>query len=265
MNKYVLGIDTTTEISSIALGDKSEVWLGNRNQSMDLLPKIDNLLKKNKISFDQIKGVVVVNGPGSYTGIRIGVSVANALGLALNVPVKMVDGLRAQVQLLIINYELRKKSRKSIKSIKSKGDNEDFQIFSMISAGGTRVYGRGYQLIIKNEQLTIAEEGEYFIGEVEDFIRGFDNSRDFFVGEVGLEVREKLLITNYQLQGVSEKNKVKNSELKSKMNGSNNLLFLNEENNKGRAWAGVQMFDKLKKIKNNIAIPMYLREAVRKG
>lgn len=55
--------------------------------SQVLLPKIVELLEKNKVEFKDLKGVEVSVGPGSFTGLRVGASVAQALGYALNIPV----------------------------------------------------------------------------------------------------------------------------------------------------------------------------------
>lgn len=55
--------------------------------SQKLLPFIDEVLKKEGKSVEDISEVEVNTGPGSFTGLRIGVSVANALGWALDVPV----------------------------------------------------------------------------------------------------------------------------------------------------------------------------------
>lgn len=56
-------------------------------KSQETLPLIDKLLKEKKVKLNQINEIKVKTGPGSFTGLRVGVSVANALGVALNIPV----------------------------------------------------------------------------------------------------------------------------------------------------------------------------------
>ncbi len=56
-------------------------------QSEDLLTAIDGILKKEKISLQDINKILVNQGPGSYTGVRVGVTVANTLSWSLNLPV----------------------------------------------------------------------------------------------------------------------------------------------------------------------------------
>lgn len=57
------------------------------SQSEKLLQAVDDLLKKNALNKDCLKSIVVFCGPGSYTGIRVGVTTANFLALGLNIPV----------------------------------------------------------------------------------------------------------------------------------------------------------------------------------
>lgn len=52
-----------------------------------VLPLLETLLKKHGLQVKDITGIEVNTGPGSFTGIRVGISIANALGFLLNVPV----------------------------------------------------------------------------------------------------------------------------------------------------------------------------------
>ncbi|MCL5795850.1 MAG: tRNA (adenosine(37)-N6)-threonylcarbamoyltransferase complex dimerization subunit type 1 TsaB [Patescibacteria group bacterium] len=88
---YLL-IDTSSEKNWLAINDgKNNIqeisWSAYKNQSRDLLPKIDLLLKKNELAPRDLKGIGVFRGPGSFTGLRVGISVANALAWSLNIPV----------------------------------------------------------------------------------------------------------------------------------------------------------------------------------
>lgn len=59
----------------------------NEYGSQVLLPLITKLLKKHKLDFKDLKGIELETGPGSYTGLKVGAAVANALGFSLNIPV----------------------------------------------------------------------------------------------------------------------------------------------------------------------------------
>lgn len=66
--------------------------------SQVLLPMIDKILKKNKVKVGDLKSIEVNPGPGSFTGTRVGVSVANALSFALNIP---LNGKKGKIVLPI--------------------------------------------------------------------------------------------------------------------------------------------------------------------
>ncbi len=62
-------------------------WLADRQLADHLHVEIKKILKKNKLTFDNLTGIVVFEGPGSFTGLRIGITVANALAYSLQIPV----------------------------------------------------------------------------------------------------------------------------------------------------------------------------------
>jgi tRNA threonylcarbamoyladenosine biosynthesis protein TsaB len=74
-----------------------------REKSQKLLSFIVEVLKKEKKKFEDITEIEVNPGPGSFTGLRVGVSVANALGWTLDVPVNGKDLKKGEVTK--IKYE----------------------------------------------------------------------------------------------------------------------------------------------------------------
>lgn len=68
-----------------------EAW---QAQSEHMIPEIDNLLKKYSLTRKDISGVVTSIGPGSYTGVRISLTIAKVIALCLDVPVYPVSSLR---------------------------------------------------------------------------------------------------------------------------------------------------------------------------
>lgn len=94
----VLWIDTATDHLFLALvidgdvvGLKSEE--GKQNHSVRIVPLIQELLSKHQISLKDVSEVVVGIGPGSYTGVRIGVSIAKMIGYLNSIPVKEISTL----------------------------------------------------------------------------------------------------------------------------------------------------------------------------
>lgn len=90
-----------TVILSIDTANNKEIKVGlaidgkeqSLEQSLDtkkaqvVLPLIEQLLQKNKLSLQDVTEIQVNPGPGSFTGLRVGVTIANTLGFLLKVPI----------------------------------------------------------------------------------------------------------------------------------------------------------------------------------
>ncbi len=94
----LLAIDTATECCSAALWVDGQLYSRSsvqpRMHAELILPYIDELLIEANISKSDIQGLIVGQGPGAFTGVRIGVAVAQGLALALNIPVVPVSNLK---------------------------------------------------------------------------------------------------------------------------------------------------------------------------
>ena len=64
-----------------------------RNHSDYTMELIKNILESNNLTVKDLKEILVINGPGSFTGVRIGVTIAKMLGYTLNIPVKTMDSI----------------------------------------------------------------------------------------------------------------------------------------------------------------------------
>lgn len=98
----ILGIETSTPIGSIALIDDEEIifeynYQGKLEHSTWLMPAIDRLLKDANISCQEIEGIAVSSGPGSFTGLRIGVSTVKGLAQGLGIPIIGISTLDSLV------------------------------------------------------------------------------------------------------------------------------------------------------------------------
>ena len=90
-NALELSLDTASEMASIALSREGRLlaeltWRCDRDHSRQLLPAIDGLLGRRQVSKDDLTAVFVCLGPGSYAGMRTGVSTAKGLAFALDLP-----------------------------------------------------------------------------------------------------------------------------------------------------------------------------------
>ncbi len=96
----VLSIDSATESASCAVLDNEkllgEVSLNNKKQhSVVLMPLVDNLLKNLQLTIKDIDGFVVSKGPGSFTGLRIGMSMIKGLSQGSKKPFVSISSLDA--------------------------------------------------------------------------------------------------------------------------------------------------------------------------
>src|SRR5688572_23118107 len=87
----ILNIDTATENATISISENENVvnFLSSNNQkdhASFLQPAIKQLLALNNFSIEQLNAISVTIGPGSYTGLRVGLATAKGLCYALNIP-----------------------------------------------------------------------------------------------------------------------------------------------------------------------------------
>jgi len=95
---YILNIETSTEVCSVTLASNGQLLYKKEsteglNHSKVLTVFIDELFKENNLKTESIDAVAVSKGPGSYTGLRIGVSVAKGLCYGLSIPLISVNSL----------------------------------------------------------------------------------------------------------------------------------------------------------------------------
>ena len=84
--------EVTVELKDPKSGKVQKLVQKQKHGSQVLLPMIVKILKKNELNLKDLTAVEVNCGPGSFTGTRVGISVANALGFALDVPVNGKKG-----------------------------------------------------------------------------------------------------------------------------------------------------------------------------
>ena len=97
---YILNIETATKNCSVALAKDGktiickEIAEEGYSHAERLHVFIEEIIQKSKISFNDLSAIAVSQGPGSYTGLRIGVSAAKGLSYALDIPLIAVDTLQ---------------------------------------------------------------------------------------------------------------------------------------------------------------------------
>jgi tRNA threonylcarbamoyladenosine biosynthesis protein TsaB len=153
----ILAIETATEVCSAALVDRDTVLalrsLHEKNiHSERLLSLIDELFAETKKPLSSIDGIAVSFGPGSFTGLRIGLSAAKGLALALNLPLLAVPTLDGIAEA----FRMSGRSGPFCAMIGAKRE-EAFYAFYRISASEIEREGE-FAITMKTEILTAAEQ-----------------------------------------------------------------------------------------------------------
>ncbi|MBP1707232.1 MAG: family hydrolase [Chloroflexi bacterium] len=96
----LIAIDTSTDIASLALARDGRIiaeltWRCGQNHTVELYPALDFLLKKSGLDIRCAQSVVVAIGPGSFNGLRVGVSAAKGLAFSLQIPLVGISTLEA--------------------------------------------------------------------------------------------------------------------------------------------------------------------------
>ena len=96
-----LAIDTSTNTASLALVQDSEVlaeltWRCGQNHTAELLPHLTHLLNTTQVALQSISCIIVAKGPGSFNGLRVGVSTAKGLAFSLGIPIVGISTLEVE-------------------------------------------------------------------------------------------------------------------------------------------------------------------------
>lgn len=185
---YILNIDTSLSKAIVSLSiDGNIVQLAiNENQrdhATFLHPAIKSLILKEGIKMEELSAISVAVGPGSYTGIRVGMSAAKGLCFALNIPLIPIDNLFLIASACKNEMEVKKSL-----------------ICSMIDARRMEVFTACYDMDLK-----VKVEPHSIILNENSFADEISNNEIIFCGN-GVEKFQKLLLLNDSLVCNSEDN-----------------------------------------------------------
>jgi tRNA threonylcarbamoyladenosine biosynthesis protein TsaB len=96
-----LTLDTSTDWAGIALSSEGDVlyeltWRPGKNHTTELFPNIDNMLGAAGVEMKSLSAIFVAKGPGSYNGLRAGISAAKGLAFSLAVPIVGINTLEIE-------------------------------------------------------------------------------------------------------------------------------------------------------------------------
>lgn len=170
----VLGIDTSSMATSICVIEDDKLICEytvntKKTHSQKLMPMIDNMLNISDININEIDLIAICEGPGSFTGLRIGMSTAKAIAHVKNLPVIGVNSL----EILAGNMNLC-----------------DKKICSILDAQRTQVYYGKY----KFENNEIVELQNIDVIEIDELLKELSSSNDewILVGEAVYKYEEKI-------------------------------------------------------------------------
>ena len=106
----LLNIDTATEYASVCLSEEDKIISileskDQKNHASFIQPAIEKICQTTGIKLKDLDAVSVTSGPGSYTGLRVGLSSAKGLCYALNKPLILVNTLEVMAQAAILSYK----------------------------------------------------------------------------------------------------------------------------------------------------------------
>jgi len=179
MNRILL-IESGTNVCSVAIAAKSELIgikesIDEKGHAAQLTVFIDQLIKETGISIAQLDAVAISKGPGSYTGLRIGVSAAKGICYAAEIPLISIGSLDSMASGAIIKYQ----------SIIE--DNDIDLLCPMIDARRMEVYTALY-----NTNLQRTNEIQALVVDENTFIEWFENKKILFFGNGSSKCKEIL-------------------------------------------------------------------------
>ncbi|MFH1655457.1 MAG: tRNA (adenosine(37)-N6)-threonylcarbamoyltransferase complex dimerization subunit type 1 TsaB [Candidatus Omnitrophota bacterium] len=162
----ILGIDTSSNNLSIAVSDdKNEIFEHNldsgRNLSSLIIPAINDMLKCSRISLDSLDAFAVGLGPGSFTGLRIGVATIKGLSFGTSKPVIGIPSLDILARNVI---------------------DGDINICPLLDAKRNMVYS----CIYENKNKYLKKRSDYLLIEIKDLIKRIKD-KTIFLGD-GLNI-----------------------------------------------------------------------------
>ena len=98
-----LSIDTSTRHASVGLSNEGQsraeiTWRSERNHSVELVPAIRRLMSHSCSDLKKVKAIFVAKGPGGFSALRVGMSSAKALAVALHIPLVAIGSLDIEAQ-----------------------------------------------------------------------------------------------------------------------------------------------------------------------
>ena len=187
---YTLFISTFDKLITIGLLKNGEVLdkkikESDRNHSICVMPMIEEILSVNEITTSYLNEIIVVNGPGSFTGVRLGVTIAKTLAYTLDIPIKTITSLEAYA----VSIESNDNKLITISDLKGKfigyfnSNNEVLEEFKYLS-------NNEYKEYIKDKKET--ELKEFNLESIYKYLKSIDSINPHIVNPIYIKGIEAL-------------------------------------------------------------------------
>lgn len=185
-------ITTTTKLAGISLHKDNKI-LGeikievSRTHSTTILDQIESLFAWTGEKLDNVGNVLVSIGPGSFTGVRIAISVVKGMFYGRNVNFYQVNELDALAYQVFYSLDSNFLSQNS-----GSDENSKIEIYSMIDSGKEKIYCAAYEAEASEEKLR--QVGDYEVIKLEKLLEKLDNKdkKIIIAGDAGINYKEKI-------------------------------------------------------------------------
>ena len=185
-------ITTTTKLAGISLHKDNKI-LGeikievSRTHSTTILDQIEGLFAWTGEKLDNAGNVLVSIGPGSFTGVRIAISVVKGMFYGRNVNFYQVNELDALAYQAFYSLDSNFLSQNS-----GSDENSKIEIYSMIDSGKEKIYCAAYEAEASEEKLR--QVGDYEVIKLEKLLEKLDNKNKkiVIIGDAGINYKEKI-------------------------------------------------------------------------
>jgi len=179
---YILAVDTSNNICTVALNDNEnniDLLIENTpsKQAEKLVTMIEQIMARNKISYDDIELFSTSIGPGSFTGVRIGISAIKGIELTTNKESSGVSNLQAQAYLGNI-------------------ESGNPEVISCMNAMRNQLFLQSF-IFEKDIPVATTEPEMIFIDNLEDYLNKHNNSKNKYLALNCNELIPGQILDNY--------------------------------------------------------------------
>ena len=192
---YILNIETATKNCSVSIAANGKTLVCKEiselgySHAEKLHLFIQDVIQEAAISFSQLSAIAVSQGPGSYTGLRIGVSAAKGLSYALQIPLIAVD------TLLALAHQVLKKDGLIVPMI----DARRMEVYSAIFDFNKQKIREVQAEIISEESFAVISDKIYFIGDSNEKVQSVLTKSNFvFLDAIQYPSAKEMSSISYQ-------------------------------------------------------------------